>query len=140
MCVHGCNACVRACSLSLKAVFKCLNAILLSAAAPLNVTVKSLTSTSYRVSWVIDETMDVVAWTVYYRPTGAGGGVDTGELSVNVSGSDSSVVFDDLQEDVEYVFEVASWAIVDGSAFLGDRVVAMAVSNGELLVWPCTTD
>ena len=83
------------------------------------------TETSVIVSWEsIDVTgVDVEGYTVYYsrvssRKRQAGGG---GEMSVDVSSTESSVTITGLEAGQQYQFQVVVRVMFRGQSFIGDR-------------------
>ena len=76
--------------------------------------VEVLTDTAVNVSWGSVTVPGIVSYTVYYRPAVTVGG--QGEQSVTVPSSESSVVIEGLMTGVQYQFQVAAIAEVDGVA------------------------
>ena len=89
------------------------------------VVVELLSDTSVNVSWESVTVPGIVNYIVYYRPT------ETmrrqSEQSVTVPSSDSSVVIKDLITNVEYQFQVAATAELDGVIYPGLRSHATKV-------------
>lgn len=117
-------------------IYVCIR--LMFAAAAVNVIVITLTSTSVLVSWEVEQSpLEGVQWVVYYRHLQI---VETttknteAEQALYVPGPYRSVEISMLQEGVQYVFEVASMAEVNGSVYIGGRVVAMRESTDRKLL------
>ena len=105
-----------------------------------NVIVRTLTSTSVLVSWEVDSesSMQDIQWVVYYGPKPV---VENNTKNkhfswFNLPGSNRSVMIKDLHENAEYLFEVASTTEVNGSIYIGSRVLARKqLSDRKLLYY-----
>ena len=78
-----------------------------------------LVETSVNVSWETVTFPGIMSYTVYYRPTGSDEGES--ERSVIVPSSQSSVVIEGLVSNVEYKFQVAAVAELEGILHPGER-------------------
>ena len=100
----------------------------------LNVEVEVVTDVSVRVSWDSLDIPEITGYTVFYNRTGNG----TEEQSVNVTTSHDSVVIDNLMNNVEYQFQVAAIAKLDGVLIVGER--SMLDNKSKVVVaLPTTT-
>ncbi len=83
----------------------------------MNVDIEQLTDTSVLVSW--DQILaDNINYTVYYKPSAD---MERNEQSMTVPSSESSVVIENLMTNVEYEFQVAATAELEGVPFPGAR-------------------
>ena len=112
------------------------------AATATNVIVRTLTSTSVLVSWEVDSesSMQDIQWVVYYGPKPVVENNTKNKLfswqTINLPGSNRSVMIRDLHENAEYLFEVASTMEVNGSIYIGSRVLARKqLSDRKLLYY-----
>ena len=82
-----------------------------------NVEIDRIFSTSLRVSWDRLDIPEITRYIVYYSQTGNSEMV----ASVNVSGSENSVIIEDLMSNIQYQFEVVGVAEVEGDVVMGER-------------------
>ena len=82
-----------------------------------NVQVTVVSATSVNISWDRPEIAGLTSYIVYYSQTGS----SANEKSLNVTNSTNSVVIGDLMNDVEYQFQVAAIAELDGDVIIGRR-------------------
>ena len=112
-------------------------------AVVMRVLVEPLSETSVNVSWESVTFPGIVFYIVYYRPS------ETmrrqSEQSVTVPSSESSVMIEDLMTNVEYQFQVAATAELEGVIYLGERsrsaqvLVALPTPPGTILPSNSTT-
>ena len=82
-----------------------------------NVEIDMISSTSLRVSWDRLDIPEITRYIVYYSQT-----VNSEMVaSVDVSGSENSVIIDDLMSNIQYQFEVVGVAEVEGDVVMGER-------------------
>ena len=86
-----------------------------------NVEVEVVSDTSVRVSWDSVDIPEITGYTVYYNQTG--NRKRQSEESITVPISDNSVVIEGLLNNVEYQFQVAAIAEVDGETIVGQRSI-----------------
>ena len=82
-----------------------------------NVELDMISSTSLRVSWDRLDIPKITRYIVYYSQTGNSEMV----ASVDVSGSENSVIIEDLMSNIQYQFEVVAVAEVKGDVVMGER-------------------
>ena len=85
----------------------------------MNVEVEVVSDTSVRVSWNSVDIPEITGYTVYYNQTG--NRKRQSEESITVPSSDNSVVIEGLLNNVEYQFQVAAIAELDGDVIVGQR-------------------
>ena len=85
----------------------------------MNVEVEVVSDTSVRVSWDSLDIPEITGYTVYYNQTA--NRKRPSEESITVPSSDNSVVIEGLLNNVEYQFQVAAIAEVDGDVIVGQR-------------------
>ena len=90
----------------------------------LNVEVEVVTDVSVSVSWDSLDIPKVTGYTVYYNQTRNGGN----EQSVNVTNSTNFVVINNLINNVEYQFQVAAIAELDGILIVGERSIVVMLT------------
>ena len=86
-----------------------------------NVVVEIVSDTSVRVSWDSVDIPEITGYTVYYSQTG--NRKRQSEDSITVPSSDNFVVIEGLLNNVEYQFQVAAIAEVDGETIVGQRSI-----------------
>ena len=82
-----------------------------------NVEIDIISSTSLRVSWDRLDIPEITRYIVYYNQTGNSEMV----ASVDVSGSENSVIIEDLMSNIQYQFEVVGVVEVEGDVVMGER-------------------
>ena len=87
----------------------------------MNVVVEVVSAGSVRVSWDCLIIPEITGYIVYYSQTG-------NTQSMNVTTSTNSVLIDGLMNNVEYQFQVAAIAELDGDVLVGERSVLNSVS------------
>ena len=95
----------------------------------MNVEVEVISAGSVRVSWDSLDIPEITCYIVYYSQTG-------NTQSVNVTTSTNSVVIDGLMSNVEYQFQVAAIAELDGERFIGERSILNSMSIATLTTIP----
>ena len=80
----------------------------------MNVEVEVISAGSVKVSWDCLDIPEITGYIVYYNQTG-------NTQSVNVTSSTNSVLIDGLMNNVEYQFQVAAIAELDGDVVIGVR-------------------
>ena len=88
-----------------------------------NVMTEVVSTSSVRVSWDGIDIPEITGYTVCYSQTG---NRQSEELSVTVTSSANSVVIGNLVNNVEYQFQVAAIAELDGVVFTGVRSTAVS--------------
>ena len=96
-----------------------------------NVEVEVVTDMSVRVSWDLLDSPEITGYMVYYSLIGIG----MKEQFVNVISSTNSVVIGD---NVEYQFQVAAIAELDGDVIIGERSTLNNMSVVALTITPTT--
>ena len=86
-----------------------------------NVKVELVTDMSVRVSWDLLDIPKITGYIVYYSQTG-------NTRSVNVTSSTNSVAISGLVNNVEYQFQVAAIAELNGDRAIGERSILNNVS------------
>ena len=95
----------------------------------MNVVVEVVSATSVRVSWDRIDLPEITGYTVYYSQTGnRQRRQQSGEESVTVPSSASSVVIGDLESNVQYQFQVAVTVQRTGTFVLSQRSNRVLVS------------
>ena len=89
------------------------------------VVIEVVSASSVRVSWEGVDIPEITGYTVYYSQTG-NRNRQSEELFVTVPSSVNSVVIGDLVSNVEYQFQVAAIAELDGVVFTGTRSIVTA--------------
>ena len=84
------------------------------------VVIEVVSASSVRVSWEGVDIPEITGYTVYYSQTG-NKNRQSEKLFVTVPSSVNSVVIGDLVSNVEYQFQVAAIAELDGVGFTGTR-------------------
>ena len=74
-----------------------------------------LSATSIQVTWDQLDIPEITGYIVYYSQTG------NSEMITTVSGSENSVIIDNLLTNVEYQFQVVAVAELDGDVVMGGR-------------------
>ncbi len=103
-------------------------------AIAMTILAEPLCDASVNVSWENVTVPGIVSYTVYYRPTETMGGLS--EQSVTVPSSESSVVIEDLKNNVEYQFQVAATAELGGDIYHGER----SLPTTALLTYPLSSN
>ena len=85
-----------------------------------NVEVEVITDISVRVSWDLLDIPETTGYIVYYSQTGSTWSVTTSANSVTIGG---------LTNDVEYQFQVAAIAELDGDVVTGERSILNDMSK-----------
>ena len=91
--------------------------------ATARILVELLTDTAVNVSWENVTVPGIVSYTVYYRPT-----VTMNEQSVTLPSSESSVVIEGLMTGMQYNFQVAVTAELEGHPLPGERSMPFLVT------------
>ena len=87
----------------------------------INVEVEVVSAGLVRVSWNALDIPEITGYIVYYSQTG-------NTQSVNVTSSANSVLIDGLINNVEYQFQVAAIAELNGDVAIGERSLGNTVS------------
>ena len=96
-----------------------------------NVEVEEVTSGSVRVSWEHLNSTMITGYIVYYSQTG----IMANEKFVNSTNFTNSVVIGGLMNNVEYKFQVAAIAELDGDVIIGQRSI---LNNMTMVVFTDT--
>ena len=83
----------------------------------MNIVVAAMSVTSVNVSWDRLDFSGLTGYIVYYTQTGN----SANEQSVYLTNSTNTVVIGDLRNNVEYLFQVAAIAVLDGVVTIGER-------------------
>ncbi len=90
----------------------------------MNVGVEMVSGDSVRVSWDSVDFPRITRYSIYYRQTDS----EEIENSDTVSNTVNSILIENLTANVEYQFQVAAIAEVDGEVFVGQRSTINAMS------------
>ncbi len=88
----------------------------------MNVGAEMVSDDSVRVSWDSVDFPGISGYTIYYRQT------DSGENEMNADVISNSILIENLMANVEYQFQVAAIAELDGEVIVGQRSTINAMS------------